>query len=289
MNIYLTENIHDYAYEKLKKYFKIVSDCSICDGVITRNVIIDKKWMDNSPNLKIIVIHGSGTDCVDVNEANKRGIRWFNVPKENSLSVAELNVGLMLDISRNISKGYVRYLDGLNELAPKYLSGYELFGKTCGFLGLGNISVKTARILHDGFNMNIIGYSKSKKNIDFIKEVSLEDVLKLSDYVLLGLSLNDETKYIIDYEKLLLMKNTAFLVNTARGALIKTDDLIRALDEKRILGYAADVFEYEPISKKHPLLRHNVILLPHIGANTDEALYRVGIRCINILIDFFNL
>lgn len=289
MKIYLTEYIHEKAYNKLNEYFEIVDNPKVCDGVITRNITIDKEWMDNAPNLKIIAIHGTGTDSVDLNEATKRGIVYFNVPNENSLSVAELNVALMLDISRNINKGINHTLDGNPELAPRYLSGYEISNKTVGFIGLGVIAQKTAEILYKGFNMHILGWSRSKKNIEYIKEVELDELLASSDYVVLGLSLNNETRYILDYDKLSKMKKDSFLINTARGALVKVEDLIKILSENRILGYAADVFEVEPIHNSNPLLKHNVIALPHIGANTDEALYRVGIKCVNKLIKYFNL
>lgn len=289
MKIYLTEYIHEKAYDKLNEYFEIVDDPKVCDGVITRNITINKEWMDNAPNLKIIAIHGTGTDSVDLKEAEKRGIVYFNVPNENSLSVAELNVALMLDVSRNINKGINHTLAGNPELAPRYLSGYEISNKTVGFIGLGVIAQKTAEILYEGFNMNILGWSRSKKNIEYIKEVELDELLASSDYVILGLSLNNETRYILDYDKLSMMKKECFLINTARGALIKTEDLIKVLEEKKIKGYAADVFEIEPIDENNPLLKKNVIALPHIGANTDEALYRVGIKCVNNLIKYFNL
>jgi len=289
MKVYLTEYIHEKALQKLNNYFEVVDEAKICDAVITRNITIDKEWMNSAPNLKIIAIHGTGTDSVDLDEAKKRGISYFNVPNENSLSVAELNVSLILELSRNIQNGVNHILSGDKELAPRYLSGYEISGKTVGFIGLGQIALKTAEILYKGFNMKILGYSRSKKNIDYIQEVELDNLLKDSDYVVLGLALNSETKYLLNYDKLSLMKKNSFLINTARGGLVNKEDLIKVLEEKRILGYAADVFEIEPINENDPLLKHNVIALPHIGANTDEALYRVGIRCVDNLIDYFKL
>lgn len=283
-NVYLVEYIHIKAYEKLEEIANITSNIEIADIAINRNINMDMKFLSNAKCLKLIIVHGTGMDSVDLSYAKSKGIKVVNTPHLNALSVAELNVSLLLQAARKINACNKEIEKQIIDYS--LLRGNEISNKTVGFIGLGNIAIKTANILHNGFNMNVIAYNRSDKNIDFIKQYNLDYVLKNSDFIILGLALNDETKYIINKESLSKINPNAYLINTCRGALVNEYDLLMALKTRKIKGYASDVFENDPIRKSHPLLNENVIGLPHIAANTDEALYRVGMACVEHILNF---
>lgn len=284
INVYLVEYIHFKAYEELEKIANITSNIEIADIAINRNIQMDMNFLSKAYNLKLIIIHGTGMDGVDLSYAKSKGIEVVNTPHLNSLSVAELNVSLLLQIARKINICNKEIDNQVIDYSN--LRGNEISNKTVGFIGLGNIALKTANILHYGFNMNIIAYNRSPKNIAYIKQYELEYVLKNSDYLILGLALNSDTRYIINQNTLAKMNPNAYLINTCRGALVNENDLLKALQKKQIKGYASDVFETDPIRKTHPLLNENVIGLPHIGANTEEALIRVGMLCVEHVKNF---
>lgn len=283
-NVYLVEYIHIKAYEKLEEIANITSNIEIADIAINRNINMDMKFLSNAKSLKLIIIHGTGMDSVDLSYAKSRGIEVVNTPYLNALSVAELNVSLLLQSARRINIANKEIENQIINYSN--LRGNEISNKTVGFIGLGNIALMTANILHNGFNMNVIAYNRSNKNIDYIKQYDIDYVLSNSDFIILGLALNDETKYIINKETLAKFNPNAYLINTCRGGLVNEHDLLEALKHKQLKGYASDVFENDPIRKTHPLLNENVIGLPHIGANTDEALYRVGMACIEHILNF---
>ncbi len=293
MKVFLSELLHPDAYDYLAGNVEIVDNLNRIgevDGLITRNIQVDKALLDQARNLRVIGIHGTGIDDVDIEEAKRRNIRVYNVPKQNALSVAELNAALVLSLSRKLYDTQASYSSGkIKTTAPIETMGHEISNKTAGFIGLGTIAIETARILHDGFHMDILGYNRTKRNIDFIKEVTLIDLCRQSDYIILGMSLNKETYHFIDEDTLSYMKKGAYLINTARGALIDEEALIQALNSRQLAGFAGDVFENEPLPKTHPLLhKDNVVVLPHIGANTEEALYKVGMLCVRQMVQALN-
>lgn len=275
MKVYLEEYINSDIYDLLKNRFELIKDKSIAEAVISRILVIDKAFLDECPKLKYVAAYGTGVDAIDLLECKKRGIVVFNAPGQNCNSVAELNVCLMLGISRHIEEGIINTKEkGIIDYNG--MLGNEISGKTVGFIGIGKISLLTAKMLKYGFGMRSIGYNRTKKNNPDIEEFDIEYVLKESDYVVMGLALNDETYGFINLEKLKLMKKSAYLINATRGALINHDDLVYALSNKIIKGYASDVFEVEPIDINDPLLKENVLSTPHVGGNTVESLYRVG-------------
>ena len=228
-------------------------------------------------------MYGTGYNMIDLEYAKELGIKVFNTPGLNKNAVSELTIGLMLDISRNISKSI-----GTKELGSNSLMGFEIRNKTVGFIGLGNISINTAKILHDGFNMNILGFNRHKKNISYIKEVDLDYLLKNSDYIIIGLALNEETKNYINIDLFNKMDKKPYVINPSRGMLVNNDDLLYALKNNLIKGYASDVFYPEPIDDNNPLLKENVIILPHIGACTEEAHELVSNAIYDNFIRFIN-
>ena len=283
MKVFVVEPISKEFHERLENKFEITDDITIADIAIIRNKEINKEILDTAKNLKLICVYGTGYNMIDVSYAKKLGIKVFNTPGLNKNAVSELTIALMIDISRNVVKSL-----SVKELGSNKLLGYELKGKTCGFIGIGNISINTAKILHDGFNMNILGYNRHKKNIDFIKEVSLDDLLKESDYIIIGLSLNDETKNYVNIDLFKKMDKKPFVINPSRGMIVNNDDLLYALKNNLIKGYASDVFYPEPIDDNNPLLNENVIILPHIGAQTKEANDSVSNAVYDNIIRFIN-
>ncbi len=296
MKVFLCEDIHKDAYDKLAANAQIISDYEKlpqAEAVINRNLRIDAAWMDRCPNLKVIGIHGTGTDGVDLSAAKERGIHVFNVPHQNAGSVAELIVAFALMLSRNLHRADRLMQEGkITENGPASLMGVELQGKTFGMIGCGEIAKIAANILKNGFGMKIIGTSPSLTKEKAIEEgftyaVSVEEVLKKADIINIGACLNETTRNLITYDKLKLTKKGAVLINTARGGIVNENDLARALGDGSLHAAACDVFEEEPPRKDHPLLGlDNFIATPHIGATTDEALYRVGINVVNGILSF---
>lgn len=295
MKVFLCEFIHSEARKYLEMNAEIISDwnkINEVDAIINRNLQITKETMDKAKNLKAIAIHGTGIDGVDMDEAKKRGIHVFSTPHQNADSVAELIVGLTLSLTRKISLagkliGEGREIDN----APSELKGIELRQKTFGLIGVGDIAIRAAKIMKYGFGMNVIGYSRSltkekAKELEIEYCSSIEEVLRSSDIVNIGVPLNNSTVNMINNEKIKLMKKTAYLINTSRGKVVDEKALYNALKNKHIAGAACDVFVTEPPTLDNPLLSlNNFVATPHIGANTDEALYRVGMAVVKGILE----
>lgn len=298
MKVFLNEPIDHDAYLLLKKHFEIIDQWNRideCDIILSRNHHIDQLFLDQCHHLQLIAIHGTGYDDVDIDYAKKRGIHLINSQHENALSVAELIVALMLELSRKIiplSQDKKNNL--IHETAPIQYLGHELSHKTVGLIGTGDIALKAAHILREGFHMHIMAYSRSltkekakEMNIEYCQ--SINEVFQKADYVSIGVALTPDTYHIIQKEQLSLLKPTAYLINTSRGAIINEEDLYVALKEHWFTGAGLDVLENEPIPSNHPLLSlDNVIYTSHMGASTEEALKRVGMKIVEKIIQFQN-
>ena len=307
MKTFLCEYIHPAARRALEEFSEIVSDWkrfAECDAVINRNFQLTEELMKRAKNLRVVAVHGTGMDGVDLEAAKKLGVRVFNTPYRNAASVAELNIALMLMAARKVTKIQRNIAEGVSFTDPVVVSGMqgsELGGKTVAFLGVGEIAKKTIKICKNGFDMHCVGWSRSLTK-EKAEELGIEyadsiiEAVKHADFVVLGMALNEETRGIIGKTELFAMKQGAILINTARGALVDESALIKALGggKEDILpgkegGFGSswlaaaglDVVAEEPITKEHPLYRlSNVVMTPHVGANTEEALYRVGMACV---------
>ena len=296
--IFLCEDIDKEAYDRLKKHFIIINDMNRineCHGIFTRNLKIDKEFIDKCNKLEIIGLHGSGIDDVDINYLKTKDIHFFNTPNKNSLSVAELIVNFVLTLSRktySLDRDFKN--NKINKIAPIEYLGNEISYKTFGLIGTGNIAIQAAQILKNGFHMKIIAYSRSltKEKADdygFIYKESIDKVLKEADFINIGVSLNDDTYHMISSEQLKLISTHAYLINTARGAIVDEEAIYNALKNKAFAGYACDVLENEPVSSDYPLLQlDNVFYTPHVGGSTYECLNRVGLAVVEGLIKYFN-
>ena len=235
---------------------------------------LDKEYLQQFPHLKVIAVAFTGYDSVDMEYCRKHGIAIYNVPKYSTNSVVELAIGLTIAVLREITYGNKLIRNQQWSFQP----GIELFGKTVGIMGTGEIGVATARIFK-AFGCEVIGWSRSENEafttIGGKYIADKQAFFAAADIVSVHLPLNKETKGIIGKQELSAMKETAILVNTARGAIVNEADLIAALNQKEIAGAGLDVFEKEPIDIDNKLLKmNNVVLTPHVAYKTEEALNR---------------
>jgi glyoxylate reductase len=231
---------------------------------------IDADVIAAAPRLRAISNYAVGVDNVDLEAASARGIPVGNTPDVLTDSTADLAVALMLGIGRRLVEGdaYVRSGEW-RTWEPELLLGRDIHGATVGVVGFGRIGRAVARRL-DGFDCEILNTSRSGG-------VSLEELLERSDFVTLHTPLTPETRGLIGREALRRMKRTAYLVNTARGPVVDTDALVRALHDGEIAGAALDVTDPEPLPGEHTLLdAPNLLVLPHLGSATHATRERMA-------------
>lgn len=240
--------------------------------VIVSNIKLTRNVLEQCPNLRFLNVAFTGLDHIDQDYCREKGILIRNASGYATQAVAELAVGLMLDVYRQITAfdATTRTLQGRNNIL-----GRELHGKTVGIVGTGAIGLKTAEILK-AFGCRTLAYSRTErqeaKSMQ-IEYTSLSDLMQRSDIISLHVPLTEETKGLISKEMLSLCKPTAIIVNTARGAVIDNEALAEMLNKGSISGAAIDVYEYEPpLQANHPLLNaKNTLLLPHVAFATQES------------------
>lgn len=236
---------------------------------------ITERVLDSAGRLKVIGRCGVGLDNIDLRAAGARGIPVVYTPGANAQTVADLTLGLMLALARKITQA-----DRITrDHQWKRIMGNDVWGKTLGIFGLGQIGVNVARRAK-GFDMNIVAYDVVQ-NVPLARELGIEfrskaDILGMADFITLHLPLNPETRGFIGDDDLKTMKKTAILVNTSRGGIVDEKALYRALKEGEIAGAALDVFEHEPPGKTPLVELDNFIGCPHIGGITEEAIGRIG-------------
>ncbi len=258
------------------------------DGILIRSATkLTSDILADCKNLKVIGRAGVGVDNVDLDQATKNKILVMNTPLGNLEATAELSVGLMFSLMRNIHLANDSTHQGKWE-KPKFI-GTELKGKILGIVGYGNIGQRVAEICST-IGMNIITNSKSASDEDLsrfkAKKVSTEQLIKEADIVSIHTKLNDETKYMFNKETLSTMKPTSVIINCARGGLINEADLKDALNNEVIAGAAIDVYENEPATDNVMFGAKNLLLTPHLGASSKEAQSNVAIDVANQVADF---
>jgi D-3-phosphoglycerate dehydrogenase len=241
--------------------------------IVRSRTKLTKELIDNATKCKIIARVGVGLDNIDEAAAKAKKIRVINAVEGAMTAVAELVLGLMLALARQIPLADREIRNG--KWLKKEMIGTELKGKYLGIVGLGNIGKRLGR-LAKGLNMNIIGYDVIPIDEVFSKEVGLMKadlgtLLSSSDYISLHVPLLDSTYHLINAEKLATMKKTAKIINTSRGGVIDEEALYDALKKGNLGGAALDVFETEPATGTKLATLPNVICTPHIGAQTKEA------------------
>jgi D-3-phosphoglycerate dehydrogenase len=228
--------------------------------------------------LRAIGRAGTGVDNIDVPAATERGIIVVNAPASNSVAVAELTIGLLIALARNIPRGYVSLQDGKWERSK--LVGWEVRGKTLGLVGLGRIGAEVARRAR-AMQMEVIAYdpvvSFDRAESLGVTLLPLDELLSRSDIVSLHVPLTDNTRGLIGADALARMKPGACVINASRGGIVDEAALLEAIEAGRIGGAALDVFSAEPLPGDSPLLGNpKIIPLPHLGASTAEAQTHAG-------------
>ncbi len=294
--VFITRQIPEKGIEMIKEYYDIevwpeytppprevllekVKDIDALVSLLTDKV--DCELLDNAPRLRIVAQYAVGFDNIDLECATKKGVYVTNTPGVLTQSVAEFTWGLILAVTRRIveADNFVRSGEWWNTKTgwhPLMLLGMELKGKTLGIIGMGRIGRTVARIAK-GFDVRILYYDVYRLPEEVEKEleakyVDLDTLLKESDIVSVHVPLTPQTYHLIGERELKLMKKSAYIVNTARGKVIDTNALIKALEEGWIAGAGLDVFEQEPLPPDNPLTKFkNVVLAPHIASATVEA------------------
>ncbi|MBD3352700.1 MAG: phosphoglycerate dehydrogenase, partial [Candidatus Lokiarchaeota archaeon] len=268
---------------------KLREEIKDADAIVVRSgVKVTEELLSHTSTLRVVGRAGAGYDNIDVDACSKHGIVVMIAPGGNTNGVVELTIALMLALIRNIP--IADRLMKQDTWAKKRLTGTELKGKTLGMIGLGKIGGRVAEIAQE-FGMNIVALVKNKnkkRDIDFKGEFvdTLDGLLPNVDFLSLHVPLNSKTTGLISNKELDMMKPTAYLINTSRGAIVDEDALYNALKNKKIAGAAIDVYSKEPSSvKDFPFIElDNVIAMPHLGASTKESQANVSrIICENII------
>ena len=274
LNKVLIDNGLNVSYEPEITADQILEKISVFNIVIVRSrTTITKEMIEKADNCKIIARVGVGLDNVDQDAAKIKNIRVINAVEGAMNAVAELVLGLMLSLARQTGRGDRAIRN--DQWLKKELKGTELRGKYLGIIGLGNIGKRLGRLAR-ALNMNVIGYDVMPIDEEFAKEVGLmkadlNTLLQSSDYISIHVPLLDSTYHLLDAEKMSTMKKTAKIINTSRGGVVDEDALYNALKNGTLGGAALDVFEKEPLIGTKLAELDNVILTPHIGAQTKEA------------------
>lgn len=237
--------------------------------------VFDAALLDRLPELRMIAVFGAGTDNIDAAQAARLGIGVTNAPGANARSVAEHTWALTLAVARRLPL----HERGLRDGAWSHHGGIELEGKTFGVVGLGYIGRHVARIAA-GFGMRVLGWSPTRDDERArsagVELVELDTLLRTADVVSLHVAVGERTRGLLDARALALLKPSAILINTARGALIDEPALVAVLSERRLWGAGLDVFVEEPLPPGHPLTHlDNVVITPHAGWVTDESRARL--------------
>ncbi len=274
LNEILEKNGLQITYEPEITPEQIAEKIGNFEVVIVRSrTKLTKELIEKADKCQIIARVGVGLDNIDQTAAKEKNIRVINAVEGAMNAVAELVLGLMLSLAREIPRADREVRNG--NWIKKELMGSELRGKYLGIVGLGNIGKRLGR-LAKALNMNIIGYDVVPIDEEFSKEVGLMKadlgtLLASSDYVSLHVPLLDSTKHLINAEKMGTMKNTARIINTSRGGVIDEDALYEFLNDGKLGGAALDVFEVEPATSNKLTGLPNFISTPHMGAQTKEA------------------
>lgn len=295
MKIYVdytnTKSLNNYGYQKLVNYFENINwtdkieESYDADIIMVMPSFCSNDTLDKYPNLKWIQLLTAGFDNIDLNYLKNRGIELSNANDVFSIAIAEDVISKMLYINKNM-KFYEENRN--NKLWEDKLVEHEIAGSTIGIIGVGSIGFETAKRLKN-FETKILGYRRSLKPKAYFDEIyndqkGLEHILRESDYIILAVPLNNDTKHLINDETLKLMKKSAVLINVARGEVVDQDALIKALENKVIRAAALDVTTPEPLNKESKLWElDNVFLSPHTSNLSPYTVNRLVSRLISNL------
>lgn len=298
--VYMIDKFHPEAVKYCQERFRTIlpTDPEVANWrqnaeyLLVRSSYVTAEDIAASLKLKAIGKQGVGIDKIDAKACDERGIKIFNTPGVNARAVAELVVALTMSVAREIPKIHERQMQG--KLVPKETcSGLILHKKTIGVLGMGNIGEAVVRIFHGGFDAKVIAYDPfmpegAWADIPHKRASTIEEVLRESDVLSIHVPLTPQTKGMISYSQLSMMKPNAILINAARGGIVNEDDLVRALDENIIWGAGLDCHEQEPPSKAKysSLWEQRVVSTSHIGAATSQTQMETATAAVQNLYNF---
>ncbi|MGI2327851.1 2-hydroxyacid dehydrogenase [Planococcus sp. YIM B11945] len=233
---------------------------------------IDREVIEAAPNLKIIANLAVGYNNIDLDAARERKITVVNTPEVLTEATADLTFALMLATARRLNEAEQTVRSGeWKSWTPMGMTGQNVFGATLGIIGMGRIGEAVARRAQ-GFNMNVLYHNRTRRSLEDVKYAEFDELLQQSDFVVILTPLTPETRGMIGERELSLMKESACLINVARGGIVDEAALYEALVSKKIWAAGLDVYEQEPLPTDHPLLTlPNVTALPHIGSATIQT------------------
>jgi len=300
MKVLIAEPISDEGIDILRSYAEvdirlglkpeeIISTIGDYEALVVRSQTqVSAKVIQAGEKLQVIARAGVSVDNIDIEEATRHGIVVVHAPTGNTISAAEHTIALMLSLARHIPQASATLKSGIWRRTE--FMGIEVRNKTLGIIGLGNVGSEVAKRAR-GLEMKLIAHDPfisvdHAHNLQ-VELVSLEQLLKESDFITLHLPLTKSTRRLIGVKELSLVKPTVRIINTARGGLIDEQALVRAIKEERMAGAAIDVFPTEPTTKSALFENDNVIVTPHLGASTTEAQAEVAKDVANQIIDVF--
>ncbi len=282
------ENISVKVYEKMSRdeLLDVIGDY---DVLIVRSATkVDREIIEKGKKLKIIARAGVGLDTINVDYATQKGIIVMNSPTGNVISTAEHAIALMFSLARKIPWAHISTSRG--EWDRKSFRGVELFRKKIGIIGLGKIGTEVAKRCV-ALGMEVMGYdpyiTEERAQMLNIKLASLEEIYKEADFITFHVPLTEHTKNMVTKKEIEMMKPSVRIINCARGGIINEQDLADALNSGRIAGAAIDVFSKEPPVDNPLIGAKNCIVVPHLGASTEEAQENVSIEIAESIVKFF--
>ncbi|MBV1961415.1 MAG: hydroxyacid dehydrogenase [Immundisolibacteraceae bacterium] len=298
--VLVTEALDEKGYEMLERHFEVdrrdsTSEEELLAIVDQYDALMIKTYtrvsaavIDKATRLKVVARAGSGLDKVDLDYAKEKGLLVRNTPDANTTSVAELVFGLMLTLSRNLVPAH-NYLKAAAGWDRDRFIGFELAGKQLAIVGFGNIGKKVAKRAA-AFEMDVACFdpfvdaaAMAEHGVSKVDDVN--DLLNSADYVTVHVPLLDSTRHLLGAKQFASMKSTAIIVNTARGPVVDNQALVTALRDGQIAGAGLDVFEQEPPQDPELLKLDNLVMCPHIGAATAEALQKMTTQAAQVIID----
>jgi len=266
-------------------YFNIIPSYDII--IIRSGILIDKHFINQAQKLKLIARVGAGMENIDVQYAESKNIKCINSPEGNRTAVGEQAIGMLLSLFNNLNNADQEVRQALWRREAN--RGIELEGKVVGIIGYGNMGSAFAQRL-SGFGVKVLAYDKYKTGYSnqYVQEATMQELYQECDIVSLHLPLNEETNYLVNKEWVSKFEKGFYLINTARGPIVNTDDLVNALENKRIKGACLDVLEYEklgfenidknnlPKAFQYLCLSNKVILSPHIAGWTHQSNYKLS-------------
>ncbi len=256
-------------------------------GIIVRSKVLDENFMQKFPKLKFIGRVGAGMENIDLKYTEKKGIQCVNSPEGNRDAVGEHTLGMLLNLTNRLNIADREMRNG--QWKREENRGHEIGHMTIGIFGYGNMGSAFAEKI-SGFNARVIGYDKYKRNYSnhLVEEVDLEGFFKEADVVSFHIPLTQETEFLIDNTFINQFQKNIYILNTSRGKILKTTDLVQNLKTGKVKGAALDVFEYEfnnfetlfvkdiPTEIQYLMDSNNVILTPHIAGWTYESKYKLA-------------